>query len=120
MESISRTNNINLNHALEAAWRNHREISNNIANIHTKGYQAKRIEADLKLMRDELSLQVSNPLHIEMSSAADKNFMKETKVENLTLDTEMAELSKNNLFYQTLVESIVRRDRMAKIVSEGR
>jgi flagellar basal body rod protein FlgB len=70
------------------------------------------------LLGQELERTDDNHLPL-LSEEAGGDFQKAV-VEDLSPDTEMAELSKNQMFYQALLEVVNRRDRLTRTALEGR
>lgn len=96
-------------------------ISSNIANINTPNYKTKDLSfqsaLDEKMKNRDLELYTTNKMHIKVDDADVK---KESKMElfevenlqeqndgnNVNLDTQMSEMSKNNTMFQALQASI--------------
>ncbi|MFL2095781.1 flagellar basal body rod protein FlgB [Marinilactibacillus psychrotolerans] len=106
--------NINLLHrALDASNLRQETVSSNIANVNTPGYKAKRVEFEslLKDAMDGTGLQRTNERHYGVSGASDVTAtvkeqdgnMVGDDGNNVAIDTEMAELSANSIYYQALI-----------------
>lgn len=124
IETISGTTSQLLGLALDASLLRHEVIANNIANVDTPNYQAKRLsfEHHLKSMANLIS-SPNNPalesqideLRTELESAP--STVKSGEVE---LDQEMVRLSENTLLYQALLQAKSKRGDLIKMaVREG-
>ncbi len=108
---------------LNRLWFNQQAAAHNLANIQTPGFVGTRVvknenpSFDTMLSR-ELSRTDSRHLSISVPALAE-NFT-EQAVEDLSPDSEMAEVSKTVVSYQTLLEIVARKDRMARSAIEGR
>ena len=87
--------------------------SNNIANVNTPGYKAKRVEFESLLTEamNGTGLSRTNDRHFGANSVNEVTARVEEQEgnmvgddgNNVAIDTEMAELSANNLYYQSLI-----------------
>ena len=119
MNGITDIAGSNLQSNLDIAWVNQQKIANNIANANTPNFAPTHVEPQTMQSMLDFDLNTTNANHlprVEMNPAGSK----EVPVKDFSLDAETAEMSKNNLFYQTLLETVVRQDHMAKIVMEGK
>lgn len=111
-----------LEKGLDVASLRHQVITHNLANVNTPGYKIKKVSFEASLQRSLKKYGVKGDLthdgHMplgrvdiprvkpwvktmtETSFRNDKN--------NVDVDVEMAKLSKNNLIYQTIMESFDR------------
>lgn len=109
---------------LDRLWLNQQAAAHNLANIQTPGFVGTRVvkndnpSFDLMLSK-ELSRTDSRHLALSSSSGLPENFT-EQAVPDLSPDSEMAEVSKTVVSYQTLIEVVARKDRMARLAIEGR
>lgn len=109
---------------LDRLWLNQQAAAHNLANIQTPGFVGTRVvknenpSFDLMLSK-ELSRTDSRHLSLSSSSVLPENFT-EQAVPDLSPDSEMAEVSKTVVSYQTLIEVVARKDRMARLAIEGR
>lgn len=103
-----------LGKAAEASWLRDELLNNNIANVDTPNYKRKDVQFESYLMTavaggdslddniDSLDLSVLNPTtyteYAGLSYRQDGN--------NVDIDTESAELAKNQLRYYTLIDSM--------------
>lgn len=104
-----------LGRALDASWTKNEVISSNIANIDTPGYKRKKVEFGDLLNEKKLSLsnKIGDSKYISNESSSEKN--EDVKIindlsssslrtdgNNVNIDTEMSELSKNIIYYNVL------------------
>lgn len=97
---------------LDASWAKNEVISSNIANIDTPGYKRKKaVFGDLlndQLSSSSLKLTCEKHMDIEKSSnglivSTDMSTANmRTDENNVNIDTEMSELSKNQIYYNVL------------------
>jgi len=122
-----------LQKSLEASWLRNQVISNNIANVNTPNYKRYDVEFE-KILKDYISRNSSSAINkrnygIELNSidnlkpriVVDKNSSKRKDGNNVDIDIEIAELTKNTIKINALMEQIssnLRRLRMA--VTDGR
>ena len=108
-------------------------ISSNIANINTPGYKTKELvfedELNNSINNNSLQMTATNSRHMTNinSSQANSN-PKLTEVRNLeeqndgnnvNLDTQMGEMSKNKILFDAIQSSIKRDSRLFKSVIES-
>ncbi|MGF7185181.1 flagellar basal-body rod protein FlgB [Desulfitispora alkaliphila] len=123
-----------LEKGLEASSLRHQVISNNIANVETPGFKrgAVSFEDELKKqLKNKRKLQpaITNPKHISLSQSQSvqpqvirvgNTFMRNDR-NNVDIDREMADLTKNTLTYQSMIEQLTRQIGMLRTaVNEGR
>jgi flagellar basal-body rod protein FlgB len=103
---------------LDGAYFRQKALANNIANINTPGYKRREVDflSALNLLRSGLSLKRTNPDHFKGSDGVRafkgvlvSNSSYRNDQNNVDIDVEMAELAKNNLYYNTLVQQINER-----------
>lgn len=103
-----------LNRAAGASWKRNKVISNNIANVNTPGYKRKDVEFESHLMA---ALSGSGSLDERVGSARLNNLQGRIYTDNANLsyrldgnnvdiDTESANLAKNQIRYYTLLDSM--------------
>jgi flagellar basal-body rod protein FlgB len=103
----------NLETALDGAALKQKTIANNLANVDTPGYKAKEtvfkqeFERSLKAYRTDqrhfaFSTQQTSAFYVKEESNTTMN----NNGNNVDVDKEMAEMAKNQLYYQTLVQRI--------------
>ncbi|GGH69481.1 flagellar basal body rod protein FlgB [Compostibacillus humi] len=103
-----------LEQSLDYASLKNQVISNNISNVDTPNYKAKDI-----VFKDYLAKAASNleakrthPKHIPFNSPRDNNYQLITKENtvfnhngnNVDIDKEMANLAKNQIYYNALID----------------
>lgn len=114
-------NSINvLSSAVNAAWLRNQVISNNIANVDTPGFKRSIVRFE-DILADALSGKsfagyVTNPRHIPIGNENVENLQPVVeKVDgtsyrmdgnNVDIDNEMAQLAKNNVWYDALITRI--------------
>lgn len=113
-----------LGKAADASWLRDELINNNIANVDTPNYKRKDVQFESYLMTavaggdslddniDNIDLSALNPTtyteYSELSYRLDGN--------NVDIDTESAELAKNQLRYYTLIDSMSQEFSRIKMV----
>lgn len=125
-----------LKKGLDAAWLRAKVVSNNIANVDTPNFKASRVEFENVLKSHlkspgALRMKVSNPKHlasgknlagkVEPMVVRDDSISMRLDGNNVDLENEMTELTKNNIMYQTLIQKTAKE--IAKIkyaISEGK
>jgi len=92
-------------------------ISSNIANIDTPGYKTKELkfEDHMDKLGSSLALKKTHPSHMSIVDSTPKGSMSTYEVKgleeqndgnNVNLDTQMSEMSKNSIMFQALQNSI--------------
>ena len=119
-----------LKKGLNASTLRSKVISNNIANVNTKGYKAYHVkfEDNLNNSMNSLDLKVTEPGHIKDSSLSgdaqivqDKDISMNQDGNSVDIDNEMADQSANTLNYLTMVTEINNRLEIQKfIIKDGR
>ncbi len=123
-----------LEQGLSAAWLRNQVIANNIANESTPNFKASSVEFE-SLLKDAIQSQdggftakVTNDKHISFTSSAEvspvvvqnMNTTMRQDGNNVDIDYESAELAKNAIWYQTLVEKISSEFNMIEMaIKEG-
>lgn len=109
---------------LDRLWLNQQASANNLANIQTPGFVGTRVaRTDVPPeFRDVFSSELArtDPRHLSMTPPPLAQGYESQAVTDLSPDTEMAEVAKTSVSYQTLLEVVARRDRMARAAIEGR
>ncbi|MGE5614477.1 MAG: flagellar basal body rod protein FlgB [Bacillota bacterium] len=122
--------------ALDAAWLRNEVIAHNIANVDTPGFKKSTVEFEEHLENalgsGSFKGFTTDSRHIKIGSGdADSVKIRVTKNyrnlstrldgNNVDIDSEMASLAKNNIRYNTLVQSISSGyQRLLSVISEGR
>ncbi len=124
-----------LKKALDASSLRQQTITNNVANINTKDYKAKRVlfEDELKKAigtEDMNGLATTNDKHIGGSESIrrvnptiveDDSTSVKSDGNNVDIDIEMVNLAKNQLIYNTLVQQTSKKySNLRYIINEGR
>lgn len=118
---------------LDATSERGRAISNNIANVNTAGYKAKRVvfEENLKSALDSssINLKTTNIRHIndgksieniKYETIQDKSKSLRLDGNNVDIDLEMANLAANQILYNALVSQANSRIAMRRTVISGK
>lgn len=131
------TNHIKLREkTLDATWLRNEVIAQNIANVDTPGYKKSTVAfeeyLDNVMDSDSFKGNTTDSRHIPIGkSDVDRVSMKVTRnYENLStrldgnnvdIETEMADLAKNNIRYNTLIQSVSKEySRLKSAIKEGR
>ena len=122
-----------LEKGLDAAWLRSQVISNNIANVDTAGFKSSRVEFEQAfksaLEQDSMVSNIQNK-HFSFSDPVDNvtaSVVKDSDTvmrmdgNNVDIDYENAELAKNTIYYNTLVQQISSEFRRLNIaINEGK
>lgn len=131
------TSHLNLREkTLDAVWTRNEVIAQNIANVDTPGYKRRTVAfeeyLDDALDKDGFKGFTTDKRHIQIGGGSLENakikITKEYKNlstrldgNNVDIESEMASLAKNNIRYNTLVQSISGGyQRLKSVISEGR
>jgi flagellar basal-body rod protein FlgB len=123
-----------LERALDAAWLRNEIISHNIANADTPGYKKYqvRFEDELKAaMANRITGKKTRDKHMDIGTASinevapriERSDYTKMRVDenNVDMDIEMANLAKNTIIYNTLIQKISGDFRRIKnVINEGR
>ncbi len=128
-----------LERALDGVAARQRVTAHNIANVNTPGYKRHRLsfeeslhQAVEKAERRRLAGTVTHPRHIpigERSSPLERPFRVERDMtttmrndgNNVDIEAELAQLTKDQVFYQALADQVARRYAMLRaVITEGR
>ena len=125
---------------LDGAAKRQKAISNNISNVDTPNYKRKDVNFKETLKKkaaaynrndSQLSLASTNKKHINKAgsiSGADSNLKVSTDKtgnyrndrNNVDIDVEMAEMAKNQIYYNTLAQQISNKFNMLnKVIDRG-
>lgn len=116
-----------LEFGLDGSYARHMALTNNIANVSTPNYKREDVDF-IDVLNDSVSkmktdnnsnlagVQKTNPNHISSSNNSDyrvrfkanrfSNTTYRNDGNNVDIDSEMAKLAKNNLYYNTLIQRI--------------
>jgi flagellar basal-body rod protein FlgB len=108
-----------LEKALNGSSLRHKVISNNIANINTPGYKRMEVSFEAELAeaaKGEIrsGIALTHPKHIAPREKVPspnqirtiENTLLRTDGNNVDIDAEMAAMTKNNIFYNTVAQRI--------------
>ncbi|MFW6386866.1 MAG: flagellar basal body rod protein FlgB [Bacillota bacterium] len=104
-----------LNSGLTGSAERQKAISENIANVDTPRYQRRDVDFQKVLRekldgKDSLEMSVTDKRHLLRGAPGGTGDMKPARTNfrndgnNVDVDVEMAELSKNNIYYNTLLQ----------------
>lgn len=128
-------NNVNvLQKGLDASWLKNQVITNNIANVDTPGFKSSNVEFESAfksaLEQGGMVTKKTREKHMDfgaslddMSSMVTKNDNSSMRMDgnNVDIDTENAELAKNTIYYNTLVQQISSElRRLSMVINEGK
>lgn len=110
MDVWANTNVPYLSKMLDVLAQRHRLISNNIANVNTKGYKAKDVAFDdvLAQVNDIMSTTDRSEYEeqlkqVEIAEAASNEGFDNKGINDVDIDREMSKLATNSLMYKTYV-----------------
>lgn len=104
---------------LDAAWVRNEAISNNIANVDTPNYKAKRVEFENMLNQ---VLKNKNTTDSDIERIEPRVFEENTNLQmrldgnNVDIDAEMAQLAKNQILYNAMLQQATKEFNRIKIV----
>ncbi len=116
----------NLEMALDGSALKQKTISNNLANVDTPGYKTKETVFSQEFKKS-LQAHRTDQRHFSFGNESSTSFSVKEKTNtvmnhngnNVDVDKEMAELAKNQLYYQTLVQRINGKFNSIKMVVKG-
>jgi len=115
----------NFKRSLNVSWLKNKAITNNIANIDTPGYKKEVVKFD-EILDGAIELVKTNKKHISMADSEPRiekitNTAFRKDENNVDIDTEMAELSKNQLKFNIVTEQLNGKiSRLRKAIDSGR
>ncbi|MGI6188210.1 MAG: flagellar basal body rod protein FlgB [Clostridiales bacterium] len=123
-----------LEKALDAAWLRNKVISHNIANADTPGYKKYQVsfEDELKAaMASSIKGKKTRSKHMDIGAGSindvtpriERSDFTKMRVDenNVDMDVEMANLAKNTIIYNALVQKISGEfQRIKNVINEGR
>lgn len=103
--------------ALGGAWLKNSAISNNIANVNTPGYKRQVVNFESVLqekvgLSGSVSMKVTNSKHIATAGVTEPQVEMQSDTSyrvddnNVDVDVENAEMAKNTIYYNTLVNEV--------------
>lgn len=116
-----------LDKACDASWARNSVISNNIANVDTPGYKRQDVHFEEYLMNevgytDSLDDEVAD---VDLDVLTASNYTDYATVSyrldgnNVDIDTESAELAKNQIKYYTMLDSVTQEFNRLKAVTKS-
>ncbi|MFA5575797.1 MAG: flagellar basal body rod protein FlgB [Tissierellaceae bacterium] len=117
--------------AIDGSWLRHQAISQNIANVNTPEYKRKLVtfEDQLKdaMGKSKVSLRKTNEKHISKGTnqfspklLEDKSTSYRIDGNNVNIDTESAELAKNDIMYNAMVNQVISEfEKIKNVIAEG-
>lgn len=121
-----------LEKGLDASWLRGQVISNNIANVDTVGFKSSSVQFEsafkAALESESFSTTCTNEKHIDFSNTADnvsasvvKNDDTTMRMDgnNVDIDYQNAELAKNTIYFNTLVQQISSEFRRLNMAIQG-
>jgi len=127
-------NNINILHkALDGAWLKNKAINHNISNVNTPNYKRLDVNFQDKLKeainKEESKLVKTHSKHLPVSKEIedlkpsieiDRSYSYRFDNNNVNIDTEAAELAKNTIMYNALIDQTIREfDKIKNVIIEG-
>lgn len=127
-------NNINiLNKALDGIWLRDKAINHNISNVNTPNYKRLTVSFEEQLRQamtnSETRLNRTHSKHIPISTKldevnpkinVDKNYSYRFDKNNVNIDRESADLAKNTIMYNAVINQIINEfDKIKNVISEG-
>ena len=126
-----------LEQAISAASLRHKVIADNIANVNTPGFKRSEVKFEDVLResidntsRNKLKLSTTHERHIASTQASNSAKPQIIKVEtnsmrtdgnNVDIEFEMANMAKNNIYYDAAVQQLSRHFTSIKsVINEGR
>lgn len=108
--------------ALDAAWIRNQAIAQNIANVDTPGYKRKTVsfEEQLKQAMESNNFKNSDVDKIDIKVTEDnKSLSMRLDGNNVDIDNEMAEMAKNTIRYNLLVQQ-AGYSSLKQVITEGK
>lgn len=125
-------NNIDFyNKAINGTWERNKAITHNMANVNTPNYKRKTVtfEDQLKksLETSKVTLKKTHSNHISTGSNGfsprvleESGFAHRIDGNNVNIDTEAAELAKNNIMYNALINQVIGEfEKIKTVITEG-
>jgi flagellar basal-body rod protein FlgB len=111
-----------LKKSLDASALRQRVIAHNIANINTKGFKRSEVVFEDKLNQEmKRRGSVTNIDEIQPEVIQDNSTSMREDGNNVNIDLEMANMSANNILYNTLITQLnTKLGIMRYVISEGR
>jgi flagellar basal-body rod protein FlgB len=128
---LSSPQEIIMENALSGAALRHKVISNNIANVNTPGFKRTAVSFEDRLtealQQESSTLARTNSRHLPGRKtggfspllSVDSNTTMRTDGNNVDIDAEMANLAKNNIYYDAVAQQLSRYFTNLKSVISG-
>jgi len=121
-----------MNKALDGAWKRNNVLLNNVANANTPEYKRKDVDFQSVLKNElegnnSLKMKTTNEKHISSNDNSNSikvkttnNFSARKDKNNVNVDIEMAEITKNSITYNALVGQTTKEfKKWRMIIDEG-
>lgn len=108
--------------ALDAAWTRNEAIAQNIANVDTPGYKRKTVsfEEELRQAMEKKDFKKSDADKIDIRVTEDnKSLSMRLDGNNVDIDSEMAQLAKNTIKYNALIQ-LAGYSKIKMVIKEGK
>ena len=127
-------NNINiLNKALNGYWLRDKAINQNISNVNTPNYKKLTVNFEDELREAinsrETKLSTTHNKHLPITKTLDevepdididKSYSYRFDKNNVNIDTESADLAKNTIMYNAVINQVINEfDKMKNVINEG-
>ena len=127
-------NSVNILHkALDGTWLKNKAINHNLSNANTPNYKRLDVNFQDKLKeainKKESKLVTTHSKHLPISNKIeklepkieiDKSYSYRFDGNNVNIDTESAELAKNTIMYNALIDQATKEfDRIKNVIVEG-
>ncbi len=113
---------------LDAAALRNDVISNNIANVNTPGFKRQSVLFEQSLNESKISAKRTEPKHIPFSYEksghipriiTESDTITRNDENNVDIDKEMADLSKNTIYYNAIATRLARKFSLLKLAAQG-
>lgn len=118
-----------LKKAIDGTQLRQEAIASNLSNLNTKGFKANKVNFEVELKKvlegnkaaGELDEMKKNISAVEPKVRKDYSGSMNNDGNNVDLDLEMSQLAANQILYQSLIQQINQKYRMASyVIHEGR
>jgi len=125
-----------LEKGLDTTWLKMEVSAQNISNVDTPGYDAKRVEFDaefaralrgekpfgMKATRDKhFVIPEADPMRVKPVVVSDTHYVKRMDDNNVDIDREMVDMAKNTIQYNALVQKMNKEfSKLKLVIREGR
>lgn len=126
--------NINLlSKALDGIWLRNKAINHNISNVDTPNYKRVTVDFEDKLReaiyKNESKLNRTHEKHLPVSKkineiqpyiGVDRGYSYRFDKNNVNIDTESANLAKNTIMYNAVINQVINEfDKIKNVINEG-